>query len=143
MNIQEMTYQDFPHQTYDKLRYRDTDANGHVNNAVFATFLETGRTEILLVENDDLFDENCTLVIVNSNINFIAEANWPGVVKIGTCITKMGSSSMKLYQRFFQDERLVGDAVTTIVQISEITRKSSPFTEASKAKLIKYLIQED
>jgi acyl-CoA thioesterase FadM len=29
--------------TYDKLRYNDTDRQGHVNNAIFATFFETGR----------------------------------------------------------------------------------------------------
>ncbi len=41
------TLEDFPHRTFDKLRYGDTDRQGHVNNAVFATFLETGRVEML------------------------------------------------------------------------------------------------
>jgi acyl-CoA thioester hydrolase len=36
----------YPSVTYDKVRYADTDRQGHVNNAVFATFLETGRVEI-------------------------------------------------------------------------------------------------
>jgi acyl-CoA thioester hydrolase len=34
---------DFAVYSVDKLRYGDTDRQGHVNNAVFATFLETGR----------------------------------------------------------------------------------------------------
>ena len=38
----------FPCRTYDKLRYADTDRQGHVNNAVFSTMLETGRVEFLL-----------------------------------------------------------------------------------------------
>ncbi len=38
---------DFPVVTTDKLRYCDTDRQGHVNNAVFLTFLETGRVELL------------------------------------------------------------------------------------------------
>ena len=38
---------DFPSQTYDKLRYGDTDRQGHINNAVFVTFLETGRVATL------------------------------------------------------------------------------------------------
>ena len=37
----------FPLRTHDKIRYADTDRQGHVNNANFSTFLETGRTEIL------------------------------------------------------------------------------------------------
>lgn len=38
---------DFPFRTYEKLRYVDTDRQGHVNNAVFASMLETGRVELL------------------------------------------------------------------------------------------------
>lgn len=34
---------DFPSVTFDKIRYGDTDRQGHVNNAVFSAFLETGR----------------------------------------------------------------------------------------------------
>lgn len=37
-----LSLEDFPLRTYDKIRYADTDQQGHVNNAVFATFLETG-----------------------------------------------------------------------------------------------------
>lgn len=38
---------DFSLLTTDKIRYSDTDRQGHVNNAVFSTFLETGRAERL------------------------------------------------------------------------------------------------
>src|ERR1700722_2154599 len=41
------TLSDFALHTYDKLRYADTDRQGHVNNAVFSTALETGRAEFL------------------------------------------------------------------------------------------------
>jgi acyl-CoA thioester hydrolase len=30
---------DYPLRTYEKLRYADTDRQGHVNNAIFATML--------------------------------------------------------------------------------------------------------
>lgn len=43
-----LTLADFPFTSFDKLRYCDTDKQGHVNNAVFSTFLETGRAEFLL-----------------------------------------------------------------------------------------------
>ncbi|MFZ9635943.1 MAG: hypothetical protein ACO3EK_19200, partial [Alphaproteobacteria bacterium] len=37
--------EDYPRHSQDKLRYGDTDRLGHVNNAAFSTFLETGRVE--------------------------------------------------------------------------------------------------
>ena len=40
--------EDFPSRTYDKVRYADTDRQGHVNNAAFATFCETGRVSVSL-----------------------------------------------------------------------------------------------
>ena len=46
--------EDFVGQAYDKLRYGDTDRQGHVNNAVFATFMETGRVELIYNPEDPL-----------------------------------------------------------------------------------------
>jgi acyl-ACP thioesterase len=34
--LEQTTIDDFPLRTYEKLRYVDTDRQGHVNNAVFA-----------------------------------------------------------------------------------------------------------
>jgi hypothetical protein len=42
---QEIKLTDYAFQAYDKLRYGDTDRQGHINNAVFTTLLETGRVE--------------------------------------------------------------------------------------------------
>ena len=41
------TLSQFALHAYDKLRYADTDRQGHVNNSVFSTALETGRVELL------------------------------------------------------------------------------------------------
>ena len=35
------------HWTKESVRYNDTDRQGHVNNAVFVTFLEAGRVSLL------------------------------------------------------------------------------------------------
>jgi acyl-CoA thioester hydrolase len=53
---------DFPLQTFDKVRYADTDRQGHVNNAVFATFLETGRVEVLYNPEYPLLSEGSSFV---------------------------------------------------------------------------------
>ena len=70
----------FPIRTYEKLRYADTDRQGHVNNAVFATMFETGRVEILYDPNVPLASPNCAFVIVNLGVDFRSEISWPGRV---------------------------------------------------------------
>ena len=119
--------------TGDKLRYGDTDRQGHVNNAVFATFLETGRVELLY--NEALADQGAAFVIARLELDFLAEVNWPGEVEIGTAVLDVGRSSFKLFQKVFQDGKPVAQAVTVIVQMSESTRKSQPLSERASERL--------
>jgi len=133
-----MTFEAFPAKTYDKVRFADTDQLGHVNNAVFSTFFETGRAEFALLE-DKIIDDHCTIVIANIEINFLEEISWPGTVEIGTLVKKIGNSSVALYQRLFQNGKCVADANSVMVQMNLKTRKSSPLTEDAKKILSKYL----
>ncbi len=131
----EINLEDFPFQTFDKVRYADTDRQGHVNNAAFSTFLETGRVEFLYDPQSPLITEGVSFVIVNLNLQFVAEVNWPGRVDIGTGVTKVGKSSLHLNQGLFQDGRCVATAETVIVQMNEQTRKSQPLSDKTKAFL--------
>jgi acyl-CoA thioester hydrolase len=38
--MKHLELKDFPLTSIDKIRYSDTDRQGHVNNAVFASYLE-------------------------------------------------------------------------------------------------------
>lgn len=127
--------EDFPVRTTDKLRYRDTDRQGHVNNAVFSTFLETGRVEFFHAH--ELADEGAAFVIARMELDFLAEVTWPGEVVIGTAVLEIGKSSFKLVQRVFQDGAPVAGAVTVIVQMNEATRRSLPLGEEARLKLAK------
>jgi len=121
--------------TYDKIRYGDTDRQGHVNNAVFATFLESGRVEILYNEGNPLADPGCAFVIAQLVLNFRAEVTWPGTVEIGTRVASVGRSSIRLEQALFQGGRCVATAETTIVQMDETTRRSSPLSAGAVERL--------
>src|SRR5450631_2831725 len=87
------TLQDFVSVSSEKLRYRDTDRQGHVNNAVFSTFLETGRVEVLFTRAADLAGPDGGFVLARLQIDFRKEAKWPGEVEIGTRIVTVGRSS--------------------------------------------------
>lgn len=137
---EKLSFTDFPFKTFDKIRYADTDRQGHVNNAVFSTFLETGRVEFLYDPNNPLFDEGASFVIANLSLNLLAEIRWPGKVDIGTGVTKIGNSSLCLYQGLYQDGTCVATAETVIVQMNESSRGSHPLTDRTKAFLGEYLL---
>lgn len=127
--------EDFAGQAYDKLRYGDTDRQGHVNNAVFATFMETGRVELIYNPDDPLLEEGFSFVLAKLDINYIAEVLWPGTVEIGTRVTRVGRSSVSMQQAVFQAGKLCASAETVVVHFDQTTRRSHPFSEGQRAKL--------
>jgi len=130
----------FPFQTHDKIRYGDTDRQGHVNNAVFASFLETGRVEFLYDTENPILDEGASFVIASLHLNFLRELHWPGQVNIGSGITKIGNSSIKMYQQLFQNGQCVATAETVIVQVDDHGGGSKALSADAKSALRKWLI---
>ena len=131
----ELRLEDFVGRAYDKLRYGDTDRQGHVNNAVFATFMDTGRVELIYNPADPLLEDGFSFVLAKLDIDYIAEVLWPGTVEIGTRVVRVGRSSVTMSQAVFQNGRLCASAETVVVHFDETTRKSQAFSEAQRAKL--------
>jgi acyl-CoA thioester hydrolase len=137
-----LAWEQFPLRTFDKIRYADTDRQGHVNNACFATFLETGRVEFLFDPKNDLLLPDASFVIASLQLQLLAELHWPGTVEIGTGIRSIGNSSLKLYQQLFQAGKLVAKADTVIVQLSAATGKGLPYSEAARQQLQAFIITQ-
>ncbi len=125
----------FPFVSREKLRYCDTDRQGHVNNAVFATFLETGRVEMLFGCGVDLMGENGAFVLARLLLDYRKEVNWPGEVEIGTRVGNVGRSSLRFEQGVFQNGECVATAETTVVLTDTATRRSKPFSDEARAAL--------
>ena len=125
----------YPLRTFEKLRYADTDRQGHINNAIFSTMLETGRVEILYAPDDPMYDDGCAFVIASLHLDFLGEINWPGKVDIGSRVTKIGKSSFTLEQALFQQDKCAATAQTVIVQMSESTRRAHPLSSKTIFRL--------
>jgi len=121
----------FPHKTYEKLRYVDTDRQGHVNNSVFASMLETGRVEIFYNPDKPLAADGCSFVIASLHLDLHREITWPGRVDIGTRVSNIGRSSVNIEQALFQDGVCTATAKTVIVQVNNTTRRSHPLNDAA------------
>ncbi len=130
----------FPSLTTDTIRYGDTDRQGHVNNAVFATYLETGRCHLLFEGGGARLRAGTAFVMARLELDYVAEVHWPGSVQIGTAVLAVGRSSVRLAQAVFQDGRCAARAETVVVLMDEQTRRSTPWTDAERAWLARWQV---
>lgn len=131
-----MKLSDFALHSTDTVRYSDCDPQGHVNNVVFATFLETGRCTLLISGFGARWQEaGSFIVIARLELDFVAEILWPGQVQIGSSVTKLGNSSIQIEQAVFQEGRLVAKAKSTLVHLGA-DKRPEPISETVRAKLM-------
>jgi acyl-CoA thioester hydrolase len=126
--------------SHDKLRYCDTDRQGHVNNAVFATFCETGRVSFLYDEQLQLAGPGASFVVVRLELDFRAELFYPGQVDIGTCVLTIGRNSFRVGQGIFKEALCIATAESVLVLMDDETRKAKPLTPQLHAWLEARLI---
>jgi acyl-CoA thioester hydrolase len=64
-------------------------------------------------------------------------------VQIGTAVSKIGNTSITLYQQVFQNEICVASAESVVVQMNTTTRKSQALSEKARTSLSAFLRQLD
>lgn len=128
--------EDYPLHTTEKLRFADTDCNGHISNAVFAVCCQNARMELLHDPRRVPLPINGQFVIARLEIDFLGEMRWPGSVVIGSRCEHVGRSSLVMTQALFVDERCVASARSTVVLMDRATRRAAPLPpETSRALL--------
>lgn len=121
--------EDFPYRQTDNVRFADLDPNRHVNNAVYATYFETGRVTLMKDRAYGLMPEGLTWLLVRLDMHFRAELRWPGQVEMGLGAVKFGRTSVTVEQVVFSEGKCVASALATMVLLDELTHKPTPLTE--------------
>ena len=116
--------QDFPIRVPDTIRYADMDRQGHVNNAVFATYLETSRVGVIYDPEAGFVVPGTTHVLARLELDFLQELHWPGTVEVGTAVAAIGRSSYILAQAVFHDGVCAAAARATLVLIDAEPRRA-------------------
>jgi acyl-CoA thioester hydrolase len=121
------------HEKRIEIRWRDLDALGHVNNAVYATYLEEARDEWMqraLEGAGDLWD----YVLVRIAIDFRRElTQGDDAVLVRTRLTRIGTSSLTLREEIVKlDGTLSAEAESVVVARDRATGASRPLTVAER-----------
>jgi len=133
--------EDFPVHVTDNVRFADMDRQGHVNNAVYPTYFETGRVERIYDPDNGFQVEGCTTVLARIEIDFLKELRWPGTVEIGTAIAEIRRSSYVFSQAIFSDGACAARARSAMVLIDRATRKARPLPPELVERLNRILLK--
>jgi acyl-CoA thioester hydrolase len=131
--------EDFPYRLSDNVRFADLDPNQHVNNAVYATYFETGRVTLMKDRSYGLMPDGRGWIMVRIDIHFRAELHWPGKIELGLGVAKFGRTSVSFDQVVFSEGKCVASARAITVLIDEVTRKPVPLTPELKAKFAPWI----
>jgi acyl-CoA thioester hydrolase len=124
---------DFVHR--ERVRFRDVDAMGHVNNAVFATYVEQARIEYL--RHLGLLDGPLYMgmILARLELDFLAPGQPQGEVEIGVRATRSGNKSFVLEYELQQEGSAVARATTVLVAYDYERSQSVPLPEAWREQL--------
>jgi len=116
------------------IRWRDVDAYGHVNNAVFLNYLEEARDRLV----ESLFGATAwDFVIARVAIDYRSELNQGDGEAIVRCrVTGFGTSSVRTSEEVRKsDETLAAESESVLVPRDPDTGRSRPLTEDERTTL--------
>jgi acyl-CoA thioester hydrolase len=116
------------------IRWRDVDAYGHVNNAVFLNYLEEARDRLV----ETLFGERAwNFVVARVAIDYRSELNQDDREAVVRCrVTGFGTSSVRTAEQVLAaDGRLSAEAESVVVARDPGTGRSRPLTDEERVTL--------
>jgi len=115
------------------VRWRDTDALGHVNHAVFLTYLEEGRDAFYaqILGSDPIY------VVVRLEIDLLAEVRHPDErVTVRIAAERVGTTSLTTRETIITPSgQVAAQARVVTVRWDSKRGQPIPFSEAERARL--------
>jgi acyl-CoA thioester hydrolase len=111
----------------ERVRFRDCDAMGHVNNAVFSTYLEEARIGVL--------GGLTPFILARVEIDFRSQLRAGEQIEVGTRCSRIGTKSFELEHQIRSDGRVVADARSILVGYDYEAEASVPLSNEIKRRL--------
>lgn len=139
----------FPHHLAVRVRFAETDANGHVSQVSYLIYFEEARTDFLetLVPGFEWFRPDRTLVLVRQWIDYVAPAYFPDRLDVASAMVRLGNSSVVMAHEITRESThdggegptsaptVIARGESTMVLVDGATQKSTPWDEVLRARL--------
>ncbi|MCB9881835.1 MAG: acyl-CoA thioesterase [Planctomycetes bacterium] len=116
------------------VRWRDVDAHGVVNNAVYASLIEQARyeyfTQLDLMKSRELFP----FVLLSQQLRFHAPGRAGMELRVAVATVRLGRSSFDMVARITCGETLIVTGTSTCVYVDDDV-KSVPIPDADRERM--------
>jgi acyl-CoA thioester hydrolase len=118
----------FQHWTDIEVRFRDTDAMGHVNHAVYLTYAEVARQQYWRAVAPDAAYNDVPFVIAHAEADFRSPAHVGETLRVSlrTVWVGRGSFAMEYEMRSRDQDRLVATAKTVLATYDYAAHAAMP-----------------
>jgi acyl-CoA thioester hydrolase len=129
----------FPVHCPVEVRFRDCDAMGHVNNAVYLTYLEIARFAYWKAADIGRLEGDISYIIARVEIDFRASAVTGDVLDVALAVRAIGRSSFTMeYEIRDQGGRLLVTARSVQVAYDYAAKQSVPVPAAIRARIAEF-----
>jgi acyl-CoA thioester hydrolase len=108
------------HETTIRVRYQETDAQGHVHHANYVTYFEWGRTEQLRAAGRDyaaLEREGIHLVVTEFSCRYFSPCRFGDALRLVTSVVSAKGVRVGHRYELYKDKDLVAEGATTVACI--------------------------
>lgn len=129
----------YPHVVTLQVAFRDLDAMGHVNNAVYLSYLETARIEFMmdLLAFPNLME--LPVILGEVTIRYLSPALFGERLHIGSGISRLGTKSFDLvHQIDTGDGRFIASAKTTLIMYDYARQTTQPIADTFRQQVTNY-----
>lgn len=125
-----------------QVRYNDIDAQGHVNNAKYVTYIEYARfgyiTELGLWDGKSFMDLG--LIVADCHISYLAPIKLNQRIKVGTRVSRIGNKSLVFSSQIEEEDtaKVMATAETVMVSYDYHSKKTTPVSDDWRKKISQY-----
>jgi acyl-CoA thioester hydrolase len=113
----------------EKVRFRDLDGLGHVNNAVFLTYMEQARSELLLQRGLIGTLDELVIILARVEIDFRSPVEFGETVDVELRLGRLGTKSFELEYTLRVGDRVVAEGKSVQVGFDYETGTTIPIRD--------------
>ena len=124
------------------VRWDDLDAFGHINNAVYLTYIQEARADFTWFSRQKVGKSPllADMVVARAEVDYIEPIYEGGMeVECQIWITRIGNASFEMEYEVIHDGVIRARAKTTQVAVSLETKRSRPLSDEERGFLSEYL----